>query len=199
MIRELNGTNRRLFNDRYQTMRYGDKSIIRRATPEQANRFYSVIKSEPKGILVDNEEHLYLCDDFIVTHNTVVCALSFVLYTMTHFNHQNAALAGKAQPLYSNLLTPEGYRKMGDIRVGDCVYNRKGEKVKVLDVSNFDTSEIKYIEYMFEDCSGLTALDVSYFDTTNVTNMALMFSGCNILPSLFSNEFFILSIFESLE
>ena len=46
---------RRLFNDRYQTMRYGDKSIIRRATQEQANRFYSAIKSEPKGILVDNE------------------------------------------------------------------------------------------------------------------------------------------------
>lgn len=47
-------------------------------------------------IYVDNEEHLYLTDDFIVTHNTVCMALSFVLFVMTHFNHQNAAMCGKS-------------------------------------------------------------------------------------------------------
>jgi hypothetical protein len=46
---------RRLFSDRYKTMRYGDKSIIRKATPEQANRFHSAIKSQSKGILIDDE------------------------------------------------------------------------------------------------------------------------------------------------
>ena len=64
-------------------------------------------KEEATCILVDNEEHLYLCDDFIVTHNTVVCALSFVLYTMTHFNHCNAALAGKTVlSVRRNVLSP---------------------------------------------------------------------------------------------
>ncbi len=46
---------RRLFYDRYKAMRYGDKAIIRRATPEQANKFHSAIKSESKGILIDDE------------------------------------------------------------------------------------------------------------------------------------------------
>ena len=46
---------RKLFNTRYKTMRYGDRKKLRSATPEQADRFYSAIKSEPKGILIDNE------------------------------------------------------------------------------------------------------------------------------------------------
>lgn len=46
---------RKLFNDRYNAMRYGDKSIIRSATSEQVNRFHSAIKSKSKGILIDDE------------------------------------------------------------------------------------------------------------------------------------------------
>ena len=46
---------RKLFNDRYKAMRYGDKSIIRKATPEQAAKFHSAIKSKSKGILIDDE------------------------------------------------------------------------------------------------------------------------------------------------
>lgn len=52
-------------------------------------------KKECQCIYVDNQEHLYLTDDFIVTHNTVSCILSFVMYVMTHFNYQNSAIAGK--------------------------------------------------------------------------------------------------------
>lgn len=33
---------------------------------------------------------------------------------------------GKAQPLYSKILTPDGYINMGDIHVGDKVFTRKG-------------------------------------------------------------------------
>ena len=46
---------RRLFNDRYKVIRYGDKRIIRNATSEQTNRFYSAIKTESKGISIDDE------------------------------------------------------------------------------------------------------------------------------------------------
>ena len=52
-------------------------------------------QEECQCIYVDNEEHLYLTDDFIVTHNTVCMALSFVLFVMTNFNQQNAAMCGK--------------------------------------------------------------------------------------------------------
>ena len=53
-------------------------------------------QEECQCIYVDNEEHLYLTDDFIVTHNTVCMALSFVLFVMTNFNQQNAAMCGKS-------------------------------------------------------------------------------------------------------
>lgn len=56
-------------------------------------KYYS--DAECQCIYVDNDEHLYLTDDFVVTHNTVCMVLSFVLFVMTHFNQQNAAMCGK--------------------------------------------------------------------------------------------------------
>lgn len=41
---------------------------------------------------------------------------------------------GKAQPLYSNVLTPKGYVKMGDLKVGDKVIAADGSRAKVLGV-----------------------------------------------------------------
>lgn len=46
---------RALFNSRYKAMRYGDKRVIRSASPEQIERFHSAIKSKPKNILIDDE------------------------------------------------------------------------------------------------------------------------------------------------
>lgn len=54
-------------------------------------------KEECQCIYVDDdEEHLYLTDDFIVTHNTISMSLSFVLFVMNTFNQQNAAMVGKS-------------------------------------------------------------------------------------------------------
>lgn len=39
--------------------------------------------------------------------------------------------AGKAQPLYSNILTPNGWVKMGDIKIGDVVCTPNGKTAKV--------------------------------------------------------------------
>ena len=41
---------------------------------------------------------------------------------------------GKAQPLTSNILTPDGYKKMGDIKVGDKVVGRDGNSYNVTGV-----------------------------------------------------------------
>ena len=42
--------------------------------------------------------------------------------------------AEKCQPLYSNVLTLDGYVPIGDIKVGDKVLNLNGDEVKVLEV-----------------------------------------------------------------
>ncbi len=51
-----------------------------------------------------------------------------------------------------------------------------GSKATTLDLSNFDTSNVRNMNRMFE-YSQATTLDVSNFDTSKVTNMSTMFSN----------------------
>ena len=58
-----------------------------------------------------------------------------------------------------------------------------------LDVSNFDTSNVVYMDGMFDGCSKLTSLDVSHFNTSKVTDMDSMFESCSKLTSLDVSHF----------
>lgn len=58
---------------------------------------------------------------------------------------------GKAQPLYSKLLTPKGYINMGDVKVGDEVFGEDGKSHKVLGV--FPQGKKPVYELTFSDGS----------------------------------------------
>ena len=58
---------------------------------------------------------------------------------------------GKAQPLYSKVLTPDGFKLMGDIRVGDSVISGTGKVTKVLGV--YPQGERDIYELTFDDGS----------------------------------------------
>ena len=58
-----------------------------------------------------------------------------------------------------------------------------------LDLSNFDTSKVTDMGYMFDDMSSLTALDLSNFDTSKVTDMGWMFHGMSNLTALNLSSF----------
>lgn len=58
-----------------------------------------------------------------------------------------------------------------------------------LDLSNFETSNVTEMNSMFSDVSSLTNLDLSNFDTSNVTDMNSMFSGMSSLTSLDLSNF----------
>ena len=51
-------------------------------------------------------------------------------------------------------------------------------KLKMLDVSGLDTSDMTNMSDMFNGCSELLYLDLSNFNTEKVTNMVRMFNGC---------------------
>jgi len=54
--------------------------------------------------------------------------------TNRNFLFVGPAGTGKAQPLYSKILTPNGFVHMGDIEVGDVVYTDKGNVGKVSEI-----------------------------------------------------------------
>lgn len=58
-----------------------------------------------------------------------------------------------------------------------------------IDLSNFDTSNVKDMKYMFSNCTSLKSLDLSNFDTLNVTTMNAMFTKCYALKELDLSNF----------
>ena len=63
------------------------------------------------------------------------------------------------------------------------MFNQCG-KLASLDLSGFKTPNVTKMNSMFDSCASLTSLDLSGFDTSQVTNMESMFSSCSSLASL---------------
>lgn len=56
-------------------------------------------------------------------------------------------------------------------------------------IENLNTSNVKYMNEMFGQCSNLETLDLSHFNTEKVTTMAQMFYGCTKLHDLNISSF----------
>lgn len=56
-------------------------------------------------------------------------------------------------------------------------------------IENLNTSNVKYMNEMFGQCSNLDTLDLSHFNTENVVNMSNMFNGCTKLHKLNISSF----------
>ena len=66
-----------------------------------------------------------------------------------------------------------------------CTYMFENcDKLKSIDLSNFDTSHVEEMEGMFQGCNHLEFLDLSNLDTRKVTTMENMFAACEKLQSL---------------
>lgn len=84
-----------------------------------------------------------------------------------------------------NLVTNKTFEKTTDMSYmfGGCT------SLGMLDVSDFNTSNVTSMYAMFDDCGSLTSLDVSKFDTSNVTSMIWMFCKCRGLKNLDVSKF----------
>lgn len=63
------------------------------------------------------------------------------------------------------------------------------KSIKVIDLSGFDTSNVKTMKKMFCNCRALEELDLSTFDTKNVTDMSEMFKECIVMQKLNISSF----------
>ena len=63
------------------------------------------------------------------------------------------------------------------------------DNIRDIDLSNFDTSRVTDMHYMFWNMHSLTSLNISNFDTSNVTDMGSMFLNMPSLTSLNISNF----------
>ena len=64
------------------------------------------------------------------------------------------------------------------------LFNKCNKLKEIKGINNFVTSKVLDMETMFNECSELEYLDLSNFDTSNVDSMSLMFNRCNKLKYL---------------
>ena len=58
------------------------------------------------------------------------------------------------------------------------------KKLKEVDTEKLNTENVENMQYMFYNCTSLTALDISGFNTTNVKNVSYMFRNCTALERI---------------
>lgn len=63
-----------------------------------------------------------------------------------------------------------------------------GEYIESIDLSDYDTSKVRDMSYMFARCYNLKSLDIN-IDTSNVTNMFGMFENCHLLEEIHFHQF----------
>ena len=57
-----------------------------------------------------------------------------------------------------------------------------------IDLSHFNTKNVKVMQSMFDGCSALTTLDVSNFDMSKMINTESMFRNCTALTTIYSSD-----------
>ena len=104
-------------------------------------------KKQAQCIMVDNQSHLYVTDDFIVTHNTLVSLAAclemvinrsmydkVVIYRPIQAVGADVGFLPGPQPLSAKVATPNGWTTMGEIKVGDKVISRDGSPTNVIGI-----------------------------------------------------------------
>ncbi|SJZ48631.1 LPXTG-motif cell wall anchor domain-containing protein [Pilibacter termitis] len=90
----------------------------------------------------------------------------------------------------ATLTSIEGLDKLDTSKVEDMKGMFRGIAVTSLDLSQFDTRNVKEMTGLFNWCKNLKNIDLSSFDTSKVTNMVGMFAGCNNLESITFGDHF---------
>lgn len=73
--------------------------------------------------------------------------------------------SGKAQPLWSKVLTPSGWVTMGDLKVGDVVVGKNNDNGRVLQI--FPQGEKDYYRVTFEDNTTVECCDDHLWEVLN--------------------------------
>lgn len=90
---------------------------------------------------------------------------------------------------YAEGVTTEGAREKLKLNENSGYMFYCCDTLTSIDLSYFDTSNVKNFSGMFNTCKSLTSLNVSAFDTSNATSLAFMFSKCEKLSTINVSKF----------
>ena len=89
----------------------------------------------------------------------------------------------------TNLTSITGLSNLSTVYTQDMSYMFYGcTGLTSLDLTGFQTPNLKNMEYMFFNCSNLTRVDLSSFNTAGVTNMNYLFRGCSRLATIYAGS-----------
>ena len=147
-------------------------------------------KTEQKCITLDNDEGLYILKNGIVTHNSLFTVLSnLYISTCTSLMWAPYKYFGQSQPLDCKVYTKDGYKLIGDIKVGDKVITPNNDEAEVIQLhpqGKIPTYEIELDDGRKTRCSAQHLWKVSYrLDSNNekiweIVNTQFMIDNPNI-------------------
>ena len=107
-----------------------------------------------------------------------------------NINENNENNQNKIEYIYYFEQTDNSVELIWDDNLNNCQNMFRGcSNITEIDLSNFNTSKVKYMQSMFYNCSSLTSLDFSNFNTSQVEYMTYMFYNCSSLTSLDLSNF----------
>lgn len=65
-----------------------------------------------------------------------------------------------------------------------CMFRSCTALAEIIFPTEVNAQKVTAVDYMFENCKGMTSVDLSAFKTKELTNMSRMFSGCSLLTSV---------------
>lgn len=87
------------------------------------------------------------------------------------------------------IILSNGYNQLDGIKYGFYFdYSCNNQYIESMDLSEYDTSEIMDMGFMFANCE-FSSINVNNFNTSNVTTMYGMFCGCRNLEKLDLSSF----------
>ena len=79
----------------------------------------------------------------------------------------------------------------------DSSYMFEGlNRLQSIDVDQFNTESVQYMDYMFANCESLTYLNPGYFNTQNVRSMNSMFLNCKAITKLPVDTFYTGNVYD---
>ena len=157
-----------------------------------------------KGKLTDMSDMFFCCSslikiEFISIDTSKVNNMSYMFYSCSSLEYLDLSCFDTSNVEDMGGMFDDCY-KLKEIKGINNIYTPKVtdmwemfnycKSLEYLDLSNFDTSNVKNMKYMFHGCSKLKEIKgTNNFNTSKVTDMYGMFDGCKSLEYLDISSF----------